>query len=166
MKLSFTVLDETFETEDCDLENELIQGSALTLGQSLGIAPKSIWYLLHMGWTQSIQDSYAGPRAKAKREGEDYEAAMLASASKRMNAIKDGLMSIDASGGRDPIRSVGLQMLEAHVASKGRAMPSKKEAKEAMLNKWIATRKDEIEAEIRRRRSFKAQSSEATLDDI
>lgn len=168
MKLSYTVLSTTFATADTDRleDQEVLTGAVRVLANGFNIAEKSVWYLLQNGWSQSLQDSFAGPRAKAIKDGEDKDIVnevILSSIEKRVTAIRDGMLA-SSGGGRDPIRSVGLQMLQEFVRSKGKTLPKDKVKKAEMLDKWIAVKRIEIEAEIARRRKMKGP--EVELDDL
>lgn len=168
MKLSYTVLEQTFSTADTDrLEEDLVAGAVKVLAQGFGVAEKSILYLLQNGWSQSLQDSFAGPRAKAIKDGEDEDSVnevILGAVKKRVDSIRDGLLTAGSGHGRDPIRSVGLQMLQDHLARKGKAVPKDKTKRAEMLDAWINQKRPEIEAEIARRR--KAKLEEADIDDL
>ena len=63
MRLSYTYLEEAFASNELDESDELTLGAIKVLAQGLGVAEKSIHYLLQNGWSQSIQDAFAAWRA-------------------------------------------------------------------------------------------------------
>src|SRR5881394_2570940 len=88
MRLSYTYAEEAFASNELDESDELTRGGIKVLAQGLGVAEKSIHYLLQNGWSQSIQDAFAGPRAKALKDGLGADSnamkdIILAAASKR-----------------------------------------------------------------------------------
>ena len=168
MKLSYTWNNQTYSTADSDRfdpeQKEAVETAVSVLGTTFKIHPKSIWYLLQYGWSQSLQDAYAQTRAKAIKDGENIEDAVLASLEKRVRSIRDGLLSASGGGGRDPVRSVGLAMLKAHVQSKNRSLPKDKDKLKALLDKFIELDFDKINAEIALRK--RTSGPEADLDDL
>ena len=172
MKLSYTYDSNVFATADTDRYKKKEEQEALTLclqtlADALGINIKSVGYLLQNGWSQSLQDSYAGPRAKAIKDGESESRVLeviLACLQKRTKAIRDGALSATPGGGRDPIKSVGLQMLESFVASKNKSMPRDKDKRAALLDSYIKQNRAAIDAEIAKRKA--AKGAEITIDDL
>jgi len=168
MKLSYTWNNQTYSTADSDRfdpeQKEAVETAVSVLGTTFKIHPKSIWYLLQYGWSQSLQDAYAQTRAKAIKDGENIEDAVLASLEKRVRSIRDGLLSASGGGGRDPVRSVGLAMLKAHVQSKNRSLPKDKDKLKVMLDKFIELNREKIDQEIASRK--RNNGPEADLDDL
>jgi hypothetical protein len=179
MKLSYTWGEQEYalanfaEPLNEKQEHALTRGVE-TIGAYLGVPSKSVWYLLQNGFSQSLQDAFAAVRAKALKgdkdnapiEADSPEMAVLVHGAigKRMHSIVNGLMAAAPGGGRDPLRAVGLTMLEAHLAAKGKKLPKDKDARKLMLDRWIESTRPAIETEIRRRRA--EETTEATLDDL
>lgn len=177
MKLAYKQGGQEYCTQDTSrLEAEdlqLLRGAELAIAASLAIPVKSVWYLLQNGWSQSLQDSFAGPRAKALKGDKDNPAIdadsdemqdlISAAIFKRVKAIQDGALSPTPGGGRDPIRTVALSMLQAFAASKGKKLPKDKDKRKAMLDTYISSNKAAIETEMRARRQ---DDGEITLDDL
>ena len=171
MKLSYTYKSSVFSTRDTDSlkkeDQEALAYCVEILAKIYGVHPKSIYYLLQNGWSQSLQDSYAGARAKAVKDGESegvIDEVVLSSIEKRIKGLVEGLLSASGGGGRDPIKSVGLQMLQSFAAERGKTVPSDKEKRAKMLEAYIKQNREKIEAEIARRRSVKGD--ELDLDDL
>jgi hypothetical protein len=179
MKLSYTWGNQEYALANFkepldEKQQKAVARGAETVAAYLGIPVKSVWYLLQNGWSQSLQDSFAGPRAKALK-GDDDNAAIAAdseemqniihaSISKRVKSILEGTLAATPGGGRDPMRTVGFAMLVAHLETKNKKPPKDKDARKLMLDRWIEMNKAAIETEIKRRRE--ADTSEASLDDL
>ena len=168
MKLSYTWNKQSYSTADSDRfdseQKEAVETAVSVLGTTLKVHPKSIWYLLQYGWSQSLQDAYAQTRAKAIKDNENIEDAVLASLEKRVRSIRDGLLSASGGGGRDPVRSTGLAMLKSFVQSKGRSLPKDKDKLKVMLDKFIELNREKIDQEIASRK--RNNGPEADLDDL
>ena len=166
MKLTYAQLGQTFETKDCS-EDDLVRGAVKVLADGFGLHEQSIHYLLQNGWSQSLQDSFAGPRAKAIKDREDeatIEEVVLSSIAKRVESIKAGLLSASGSNGRDPIKTVAKDLLQKKADSLGKRLPKDKNALAKLIDTYIATSRPTIDAEIRKRRLF--GQDEVSLDDI
>src|SRR5215471_7214353 len=163
MKLSYTLNNVVYASADSDRltkdgQQEALNTAIEVLAIALNVHVKTIGYLLQNGWSQSLQDSYAGPRAKAKSDGADDDELleiMHGSIEKRIKAMKEGLLSATAGGGRDPIRTVGLRLLESHVAERGKVLPKDKKKRQALLDLYIKQNREKIEAEIAKRKEAK-----------
>ena len=175
MKLSYTYDEHTYSTRDTDLYNDqaTFRGAIKVLAEAFGIHEKSVLYLAQNGWSQSLQDSYAQARSKKRkdlklsREDVDTESVKEtchASIAKRIQGIHEGLLSATGSGGRDPIKSIGLQLLHAWAESKGKSLPKDADKKAKLLEKFVELNRAEIDAEIVRRRKIKGP--EVDLDDL
>ena len=166
MKLSYQLGETVYASKDSDkIDQEAFAAALEVMGKAFGIADKSVTYLLQYGWSQSLQDAYAGPRAKAIKDGESdatVEATMAAAISKRRKAIIEGEVSIGA--GRDPVKTVGAQMAAEFVRSKGKVLPKDKDARASFIDKWIELNRAQVDAEIKRRKS--AKGPEVSLDDL
>jgi len=147
-----------------DVTETVFNGAVNALGVAYGIAPSSIGYLLNNGWKQSLADSYAGPRAKAIKEGDDDDsiAALIESCvAKRIKSIREGMVA--SSGGRDPIISVAKDLLAKKAESLGKALP-KGDDLDKLLEKWVPAHMDEIKAEIAKRRLSKIDT--VSIDEM
>lgn len=173
MKLTYAQLGQTFETADSDqLATQpgyegVVDGAVKALAIGLGLHEKSIHYLLQNGWSQSLQDSFAGPRAKAKADKEDdavVEEIILSSIAKRVESIKAGLLSASGSNGRDPIKTVAKDLLQKKAESLGKRLPKDKDKLAKLVDVYIAANRQSIDAEIRKRRI--SGQDEVSLDDI
>lgn len=139
-------------------------------------------YLLQNGWSQSLQDSFAGPRAKAINDGEDettVNALIQSCIEKRCDNILAGKLTAGTGGGRDPIRSVAKQMLDATTRQVdhnnfGKKLPKDKTKLKALLDRFVEKHLDEIKAEIAERRKNKTTEEidlewmdrEAVIDNV
>ncbi len=168
MKLTYAQLGQTFETFGPEnYEPDLVNGAIKVLSSALGLHEKSIHYLLQNGWSQSLQDSFAGPRAKAIKDREDestIEEVVLASIAKRVESIKAGLLSASGSNGRDPIKTVAKDLLQKKAESLGKRLPKDKDVLAKLIDSYIATNRQSIDAEIRKRRL--SGQEEVDLSDI
>jgi hypothetical protein len=176
MKLTYAQLGLTFDTLDTTRwpekdgangsDQQTLRGAVDVVGNALGLPAKSIWYLLQNGWSQSLQDSFAGPRAKAIKDGEDestIEAVIHAAIAKRVESIMAGLLS-SGSNGRDPIRTIAKDLLQKKADSLGKRLPKDKDKLAKLIDSYIAANRLSIDNEIRRRRS--SQGNEVDLSDI
>lgn len=179
MKLTYAQLGQVFETRDSDQlalnevhgptdqDQDAIKGAVKVLATAFGLHEKSIHYLLQNGWSQSLQDSFAGPRAKAIKDREDeatIEAVILSSIAKRVESIKAGLLSASGSNGRDPIKTVAKDLLQKKADSLDKRLPKDKNALAKLIDSYISANRPAIDAEIRKRRL--SGQDEVSLDDI
>jgi hypothetical protein len=148
-------------------DEQAIEVAVKALAFHLCVAESSIHYLLQNGWSQSLQDSFAGPRAKALKDGEDettVEAVIDAAIAKRVKSIVDGTIEAGKTKGRDPIRSTAKAMLSVKAAAANKVLP-KGEKLEELVTKWLEVEAnlDAVKAEIAARRK---KGDEVTLEDL
>lgn len=139
-------------------DQAVLSGAVKAIAMAVGVAETSVAYLLQNGWSQSIQDSFAGPRAQAikdKEEPETVQAVVVAAIQKRVKAIVEG--TVKARAGRDPVRSVGLDMLEKYAKTEGFSLPKDKDELSALLDAYIDQHREKISKEIDKRRVEKAK---------
>lgn len=134
------------------------------------LPPVSLAYLLQYGWNQTLQDAMAGPRNKAKNDGEDLDtikAVCEAAMQKRFAAILAGEMSVTQSSGRDPIRSTAKFLIEQKVRAAGKKMPSDATKLAALVDRWLGVEANMqlVKDEIAKRNADK-EKGEASIDDL
>lgn len=148
-----------------ELNQEIFDQGIKALALVYQVPESSIGYLLNNGWKQSLQDAYAGPRAKAvnDKESEEVIAAVIeTSVKKRIDSIKKGMVA--SSGGRDPVISVAKYLLGVKAESMGKKLPKDKDELDKLVQAWVPKHMDEIKAEIAKRKAQKGP--EVTLEDF
>jgi hypothetical protein len=131
------------------------------------LPPAAIDYLLQNGFSQSLQDAFVGPAAKAKKEGEGQttiDALIVASIEKRHDAILAGTVGARVGLGRDPVRTVAKEMLEAWAKANGFKLPKEKDKLAPLIDKWLSKHQAEVIAEVEARKATKLQEIDA--DDL
>lgn len=130
---------------------EVFNGAAHALAVAYGVPESSVFYLLNNGWKQSLQDSFAGPRAKAIADGESDETianVVETSVLKRIDSIRAGMVA--SNGGRDPLVSTAKDMIEIEARKKKMKLP-KGEALTALVKAYIEKNFDKVKAEAAKR---------------
>jgi len=141
-----------------------ISGQNFTSPPVHELKPESILYLLQYGWNQSLNDAHAGPGAKQRKEellgsGDPDSPTVVAlrhtCVEKRIASILAGELSAGHGGGRDPLRSVAVLVLQARAAAKGKTLP-KGESLKALVDSLLASEKGraDVMAEIAKRREM------------
>lgn len=153
MQIKYEHSGETFETD----ANQL--------------SPKSLAYLINYGWRQALQDSMAGPRAKARADeklakgeldNDTVRAACVAAMSKRMASILAGELEPQSGKGRDPLRATARLIVETKLAEKGKT--ATKQKIESLVDDLLAKDPDSVRAEIAKRRANTGE--DISLDDL
>src|SRR5262245_36386811 len=170
MKLNYNWNSKTFSTSAVyneQLDEDVLRGAVMAIGVHLGIPERSVLYLRQNGWAQSLQDAYAGPRAKAikDKESEDtINSVIEGSIRKRMDNIFIG-MDANVHAGRDPVRSAAKRLVTLAVEKLGKSLPKDKDKLANLIDRYIEAHRDEVNAEVRRMREDR-NKEEVSLDDL
>jgi hypothetical protein len=162
MKLSYTRNGQDYAIDSRPSYDDALKSAIATIAEAFEIAEDGVCYLLQNGWSQSLQDSYAGPRAKALKanEPEDtVEAIVDACMHKRMQVIKSGAVN-------SPIRSVGMFLMKQWAVDSALQLPSDKESLLKLLDKYIEKNEQKILTEIAARKTAKAALTKVSVDDL
>lgn len=148
-------------------------GHTLSSEQLASMSPDAIAYLLKVGFTGSMTDSGAMPKAAKEGKTPDaIQAELVAKRNKRFAAIVAGEVSHGGTTGAraTPIeqfqRQVAKERIKAACAANGKTMP-KGEALGAMIDKLLAGKlAEEIKAEANARMATAASGAAAIAEAL
>lgn len=146
------------------VDQEIFGQGVKALSLAYGIPESSVFYLLNNGWKQSLQDSFAGPRAKAIADGESDETVanvVETSVSKRIASIKSGMVA--SNGGRDPLVATAKDMIEVEARKKKMKLP-KGEALTTLVKAYIDANFDKVKAEAAKRAKMRKAETISIAD--